>query len=114
MAPASRSRGVAGLAALLAGAALAALWVGTSYAFDLVFHLQPALVGTGTGWVYRAILGRRGTGTEALALTAGTAALVAGGAALIAAGGRGLDAGWVVAVVSGAGLAFGLRLLTRT
>lgn len=101
------------LGGLLAGAALTALWVGMSYGTDLIWHFHPLLVGPAAGWGHRRARGSAGERRDLAALAAVTASLVALGAAVIAAGGRGLDPGWLVALVAGAGLAIGLRLLAR-
>lgn len=106
-----RARGVALGAA--AGAAAAGLWVGMSFAFDLTFHLQPALIGLAAGWGYRRGLGRRGRGPDLLAASVLTAPLVAAAATVIAVADRGLDPAGFVALVAAAGLAGGLAVLAR-
>lgn len=98
---------------VLGASAAMGLWVGMTYAFDLIFHFHPALVGLAAAWAARRRLGRRGSAVVAAALALVTAAFVAVGAGLIAAGDRPLDPAWLIAVVAAAGFAGGLWMLLR-
>lgn len=108
--PLSR-RGVAfGAAGAAAGVAV---WVAMSAAFDLIFHLQPALVGLLAGWAMRRADGLGLDGARATAATGLSALGLAVGVPLLDALDAPRDPLWLTLLVGAAGAAGGLYLLSR-